>query len=179
MQPCTFLGEHHRRRPTRDPVLARVDPIAERLVRLLEFAEVLVFATQVVVGPSRLRVGHAQLEERQLTHPGPVPLVAVGTDGTGARVRWLGRIGSGVVVGLQRLHELVDAVLQMRHESVADALGVAGNQGVVHRLVDLREQVVALEDRPNLEHVADRSLAGRRCGVDEGWQVDARDLIAR
>jgi hypothetical protein len=50
VQPLPLLGEHHRRRPARDAMLARVDALAERGALAPQLAEVQLLAAQVVVG---------------------------------------------------------------------------------------------------------------------------------
>ena len=55
MQACLFLGEHHRRRPTCDPVLASVDLDHEPGARLDEFRPRRVCVEQVGVGRDQVR----------------------------------------------------------------------------------------------------------------------------
>ena len=57
MQASALIGEHDRRRPPRDPVLARVDAVAERLAGGLELGEVRVSAAQVVLGRDQIGPG--------------------------------------------------------------------------------------------------------------------------
>ena len=54
MQPLAFLGEHHRRRATGDPMLTRVDALTELHARPLERNEVLIAVAEVVVGRDQI-----------------------------------------------------------------------------------------------------------------------------
>jgi hypothetical protein len=54
VQPRALRGQHHRRRPPRAAVLARIDPVAQLGARGLELGEALVFAAQVVLGRDQI-----------------------------------------------------------------------------------------------------------------------------